>query len=1772
MKTKYLFVMLLTLCAVGTMKAQSCDPINVTASRPHIENFSTTDWPHPNTTNNYDLFADYPQNCWHVPYTIVAADGTPSPRLWYNGEAAPRHISLKEGGSQTDDQYVLFPVFGNPIKDLNIQFKANINNSGERTLYIGYYDTETQEFTQLNEVSVLYNTEYRDYGPYDLNENGDAPAEFDGKYRLAFCYPGNADGFSCDITEITVGAYLTTINSNADWETFCNHINEGQTYPNRTVTLGSNIQISKMAGDSKSPYHSFQGTFNGQGHQLILNGGDFGTAVSPAEDANIAPFRYVWGATIASLEVTGHIYTSNQKAAGFVAVAGDGDLTFTNCRSSVNIHSSRNGDGTHGGFIALLQGDSFGTRMTATFTNCAFTGSITTTNNTTNVGGFVGWCEWNTTDSNSGRCTLVLNNCVVAPNAPCISTDSKTFARFRDETSSTTIDGASTIRNCYYNQTIGDPQGKLRYTITSELGVTVALAGDAIIYNVSQITAYDGNEGLRYNDTLWAGENDNVNLLLGYYGMGSVTSYTSDQCTLTYTGEGNLDGTDDPHTLTMPASDVTIGATYSGDQGQFIVCDGSDHHGLIPIDNQSPMMDQHTQMIYPADKLALLVGTEIHQMTFYSANSSLYLDLYRWTVALRVTEATTLSEFDPSTDTTQIYSGYLHIVNGTLTITFNDPFYYGGGNLLMDFRHIGISTLDGQRKYYFMGVSAPLGSSYTDRFNEGQESFLAKVKFDYRVPTSTPKPSHLTVSNITDHSATVSWMAPSYTTPIRYEYHYSPVGGGSGGGAGVGAPTSIDLSTLQEYTTYNFMVRAIYEGSSASDYIYTTFTTRSIPVEVGDNWEEDFENIHTNVWEFYDGYFPEKARWARGNAVNNGGDRSIYVTNDGGTTNAYTYDHKLVVYAAKLLHFTKGKFTFSFDWKCVGEKTEYGNYYDYLQVGLVPGSVAITADSVGSDRPTGWVRLHDEEFLCGSNTWQTTPDKTITVATTGDYYLVLRWRQDNGDGGSPAAVDNIHITRMFCENDVTGLAASTFTSSSAILNWDDDEGISGWQVAYSTDPNFPEEGTTMVEVTVNSYSMTNLLAGTTYYAKVRTHCSEVYGYGEWCNAIEVNTKCEYITQFPWKEGFEIYKDFYNPYIIFSDFCWVNENISGTHHEVFRVLDNSWGGSYHVENGNNTNQILMPDESRDAKALLVLPGMTLPEGTTHNYYRFALDIWRTKDPYLYPSGEFLNEGIRVFASTDDVLDEETDRELGFIPRHIYGNSATIPQVENEGYYNYSLPIGEWGDGPCYIILVGITKGYDPIYMDNFEVSVIPNTFTNSQGNHQWSTLDNWWPKALGIPNVTDNVEIEAEAVIPYDYVAKANKITIKDGGSIVMENGAQLWHGNEAVRATVKKRVFPFQINSNEGFVFISSPIVEEIDPTGVDMMFPENTTVDLYRFNQSANLEWENWKAEETDHYHFNLEHGRGYLYAHNYIGGFVDLGFDGYIKPSTEPVNIPLVYDSGHEFTGWNLIGNPLVCNATIGRPFYIISGNSVVPNTGSEIIAPCTGVLVQATNEDDTVVFTKHDPSIQTSQPENDLQITLAQANTRSAKMLDKAIVSFNEGVQLEKFYFGNGAKVYIPQGGKDYAIASVGTDVARNVSTIPVNFKATENGEYTLTVNSEGVEMNYLHLIDNMTGADVDLLVYPNYSFDARTTDYESRFRLVFASNNEDGSSTGSENFAFYSNGNWFIANEGDATLQVIDVTGRILSSETISGSISKTIDVAPGVYILKLNDKVQKIVIR
>ena len=205
----------------------------------------------------------------------------------------------------------------------------------------------------------------------------------------------------------------------------------------------------------------------------------------------------------------------------------------------------------------------------------------------------------------------------------------------------------------------------------------------------------------------------------------------------------------------------------------------------------------------------------------------------------------------------------------------------------------------------------------------------------------------------------------------------------------------------------------------------------------------------------------------------------------------------------------------------------------------------------------------------------------------------------------------------------------------------------------------------------------------------------------------------------------------------------------------------------------------------------------------------------------------------------------------------------------------------------------------------------------------------------------------------------------------------------------------------------------------------------------------------------------------------------------------------------------------------------------------------------------------------------MVLTKANMRDAKHLDNVIVSFDEGEGMPKFNFmEQDAKIYIPQDGKEYAIVHGG-----NQGVMPLNFVANENGEYAITVDVADVEMSYLHLIDNLTGADVDLLSTPSYQFTARKSDYVSRFKLVFSTNGVDEISDGDDCFAYYDGSEWVIANpstdSGSATLQVIDMMGRMLSSETITDNATISLNQVSGVYMLRLiaadGVRVQRVVV-
>ena len=326
-----------------------------------------------------------------------------------------------------------------------------------------------------------------------------------------------------DPAHLSVNGKVYTIHTAVGWVVFCDLLTENNNgfFTDKTVKLNADISVTRMAGDSD---HAFSGTFDGQGHTLTVS-------YNTTEEVT-APFRYVNGATITNLVTAGTISTSKKYASGMIGRALGGVVNITNCVSGGTINSSINGDGTHGGFVGVIQ------NSTLTITGSTFSGEMLGAS-TTLCGGFVGWTQ-------SSNSSTTITNCLFIPTTLQISSG-HTFSRASD------LSGV-TITNSYYTEPLDVPQGKQTHTISGDGNVTVAINGQPTTYSVSGIRAY--SMGMVYSNTFYAGVDDTVSLTLGCI---PPTGYT---CSSYEANAGTLTGTTNPYTLTMPDENVTIQATF----------------------------------------------------------------------------------------------------------------------------------------------------------------------------------------------------------------------------------------------------------------------------------------------------------------------------------------------------------------------------------------------------------------------------------------------------------------------------------------------------------------------------------------------------------------------------------------------------------------------------------------------------------------------------------------------------------------------------------------------------------------------------------------------------------------------------------------------------------------------------------------------------------------------------------------------------------------------------------------------------------------------------------------------------------------------------------------------------------------------------------------------------------------------------------------------------------------------------------------------------------
>lgn len=367
------------------------------------------------------------------------------------------------------------------------------------------------------------------------------------------------------------------------------------------------------------------------------------------------------------------------------------------------------------------------------------------------------------------------------------------------------------------------------------------------------------------------------------------------------------------------------------------------------------------------------------------------------------------------------------------------------------------------------------------------------------------------------------------------------------------------------------------------------------------------------------------------------------------------------------------------------------------------------------------------------------------------------------------------------------------------------------------------------------------------------------------------------------------------------------------------------------------------------------------------------------------------------------------------------------------------------------------------------------------------------------DIHEDTELPYLTLFPFDRCTIHSDATLTVSGTLsnadtenlIIKDGGQLVHSTANVAATVEKNIEGYS-SEQDNFYFLASPV------TSCDASCVKTGTYDLFSYDELTHY-WINQKNAND-----NLSSTIGYLYANS---SDQTLLFSGTLLPSENDFTINSLSHQANVLNGFNLVGNPFACQAYINQDFYILDNDKVILNeTQNYPIKPCEAVFVKATEESNSVTFSKSIPL------KSNNSIDLSVSGNRSNN-IDRVRIRFDEGCAMEKFTLNeNLTQLYIPQDGNHFSVVSA----SPTVNEMPVSFKAAKNGTYTITINTENLNVNYLHLVDNLTGADVDFLNaatstgLANYTFNAKTTDYPTRFKIVF--NNTENSQNG-DNFGIY-----------------------------------------------------------
>jgi len=652
------------------------------------------------------------------------------------------------------------------------------------------------------------------------------------------------------------------------------------------------------------------------------------------------------------------------------------------------------------------------------------------------------------------------------------------------------------------------------------------------------------------------------------------------------------------------------------------------------------------------------------------------------------------SNYIPSTNLQQVYTGSLNCSQGWNTFVFTTPFQYNGTDNLVLVVDDNSGDYDGT-SYTFRAHNAGATRSlyfYSDSYNPdpanptsagastSTTANRSNVKFfipcDNTVTCIAP---NVYVSDVLDNSVTLAWAPGNTETSWELEYQAD----GETTWTSEGTVTSpYTVANLTADTKYHFRVRAVCGGGEYSGWASVTRRTActSIDLPYTENFEDAPGSGSGNMitcWTRNTNYSSTAYPYTS-SSQHNSGTYSVYFYG----TSAY-YSYLASPRIADNVQMNDIQVSF------YAYKTS-ANYK--IKVGVMSDPEDFnTFTAIGEFSPSA------------TNTWEYFDVNTSNYLGNGRYIAFAIPNEIT----SYMYIDDIVIDHIPNCPHVTNIAApaAAITENSAVVTWTPGGTETDWEVVYGPSGSIsdPNQETAEYASGTPSITLNNLLPSTLYDVYVRAVCNSSDG-SSWMQA-SFQTECGVVSTFPYTQNFNNQGSGSSAYPM----CWSRYQTGTT--TTYPYISTTGGGSLYFYSYSATTVYGATDPmdlSNETPGMLAL----------------SFDVYKSSASY----------GRLDVGYMTDEANESTFHVLKSIyPGDLTSTSTWYP-------FTVNIPASVYNLSEVYFAFKApISSNSNYVYIDNVKVDYLPEcsapsnfTVTNVAGT---SALLTWTEAPYGVTDYT-----------------------------------------------------------------------------------------------------------------------------------------------------------------------------------------------------------------------------------------------------------------------------------------------------------------------------------------------------------------------------------------------------------------------------------------------------